>query len=699
MQGGSNGSSVKAWPRVAGLFTSLFLALLAQSLLTGSPFPLARGEQAVGLASLLILLSAVLAALASLGTVLPSPEPPVLSWSPAAVAAGDRRHRVALVVGVVAWAGSVALYAWRGDTLAPQLLWPAGVLGLLYGLSAGLRNGTPAAERTWLSRGEWPLVGALTLVAFAFRYYRLTQLPNDLDGDFATAGLQVLGLWKEPVFRLIAIGDARYPFAHYESFGLAMRLFGKNLFGLMMHSVITGTLTVPAVYLAGREMFGRRVALIAAALLTASYTHFHFSRVILTASTTLTVTLLVFFLFRAIRTGHPFWFALAGASGSAAFMQYHAGRIGPATAILVFLWLVLFRFRDTKKQLWRWLLVPAGALAVLGPMAVFYARNIPDLIGRGAEINITGEGVQKHLMYKYHASTLGQVFLEQIKRSFLTFHFYGDSSSEFGFPGPMVDTLTAALLVVGLGIAFRFVLHARPLALVFCVIGTLFFGGTIMLDPPDWVHLVIAIPPACVLAGLAADRLFAALEAPLGRLATAVAGAILLAALVWTAKSNWSRYVSAVGDNSNPRVSIARYIDALPNDTEVVIVIDPYQWWEREFEFFNRGVKGRGLSEEDIRQGATFTRPATLILSVNHEAFLAFLKERYPEGVVETHRYHGWVHFHTFRLPAKGRPEAPPYGLMGETDTRGWLAGVALCLLVALGGLAGRQRGPAAREG
>ena len=61
-----------------------------------------------------------------------------------------------------------------------------------------------------------------------------------------------------------------------------MRLFGQNLYGLMMGSVIAGTLVIPAVFLLGREMFGRRVGLVAAVLSAISYSDIHFSRVVLT---------------------------------------------------------------------------------------------------------------------------------------------------------------------------------------------------------------------------------------------------------------------------------------------------------------------------------------------------------------------------------------------------------------------------------
>jgi NADH-quinone oxidoreductase subunit L len=75
-------------------------------------------------------------------------------------------------------------------------------------------------------------------------------------------------------------------------------------------------------------------------------------------------------------------------------------------------------------------------------------RDFDLFMGRANYVTLNSPDVRTHLMDKYHVETFGALLAEQIKRPFLTYHFFGDASTHFSFPAPMVDALTAVMLVV-----------------------------------------------------------------------------------------------------------------------------------------------------------------------------------------------------------------------------------------------------------
>ncbi len=585
------------------------------------------------------------------------------------------------------------LYATAGENLAVRLLWAAGAL--LYVLSFRADRGRDDAG--W-PRGAALLDGAallaLALAGFVLRYVHLTDWPSELDADFASAGLQVTALTGDP--RCVGVGDSNLPLVFYQGLRLSTSLFGLNMHGLMVSSALLGTLCIGAVYLLGVEAGGRRTGLFAAAFLATGYTAIHFSRVILTPSALLGVTLMTFFLLRALRRRGRLWFALAGAAGGASCLVYFGGRVAPLIALVLLLHDAVTGRGAWRSRLREWATMAGAALLTVGPMLVFYAGRPAALVARGADVTIFSARNRQHLFGAYHVDTTARMLLEQVKRTFLTFHLFGDSSSEFGFRGPLVDALTAAFLLVGLGVALRRVRSRSTLALVTWGVGVLVVGGVLTLDPPDWVHLVAALPAVTVLAALGVDacvRTFAGGRRA-GRAALTAVAALLVAAF---AARGWNVYVDAVRDNAGPYCSLARYVASLPSDRRVLIVRDPLSWSDRTLRFFDRGVDGRDVSRDEARDLAPEDKPVVLVMTPAHaEALLGPLRRRFPEAPAFAHYSHGWLHFYSLHVaPREARTAvAPPYDSLGHTGPLGWAFGLAAALLAAAAPALARGSGP-----
>ncbi len=113
----------------------------------------------------------------------------------------------------------------------------------------------------------WLVLAAILLVGAFFRLYRLADVPADPTSDHAEKLLDVYDLvsGQRPIF--FPRNTGREPGQFYLTYGL-MRLFDLPLTfeTLKLGTALIGLVTIPAIYLFGREVAGNVAGLIAAAL-------------------------------------------------------------------------------------------------------------------------------------------------------------------------------------------------------------------------------------------------------------------------------------------------------------------------------------------------------------------------------------------------------------------------------------------------
>jgi 4-amino-4-deoxy-L-arabinose transferase-like glycosyltransferase len=414
----------------------------------------------------------------------------------------DDAHRWAYALALGAYVLALILTLAVGESSLVRWLWVGG-MALLVAAHIGWDDAPRLNQAD--GRDILILVG-ITAVAFVLRFWRLPDLPSQFHTDIAAQGLQALEVLGDPGRGWFDVGWSNIPMFDFVMMAGAMKLFGADLFGLSMTAVIQGTLTIPALYLLGREMFGRRVGLLAAALLAISFTHIHFSRIVTTASPLLFITLSFFFLFRGLRLRRGVWFALAGINLGLGLLVYYPGRVAVIIVVALFLWLLLWKREAVVDNIRQWLLFGFGALLGFGPMLASLLMDFDAFVGRGKLVTLWNPTVMAHLAQKYGVDSSAQVWLEQLKRTFLTFFLYPDASTHFGFPSPLVSALTATLLVLGLGYGLRWLRDERIFTLVVWMLATLLLGGVSTNDPPFWPHLVIVLPAVMLLAAIGAER-------------------------------------------------------------------------------------------------------------------------------------------------------------------------------------------------
>lgn len=620
---------------------------------------------------------------------------------------------LAIVAALMFYLASLVLFWTVGENALVRFLWLGGVTLLVAGCALpSWQRRRLLTRRMRLSQSdslEWLAVALITFAGFLLRYWRLTELPAHVDDDVSLMGWFSLEMLRGGDDRWFGMSGSQHPFSCNQILAWSMRLFGQDHYGLVMGSVLAGTLTLPFVYLLGRELFGRRAGFVAAALLAGSYTHIHFSRILFGPLPTLLLTVGFYSLFRGLRNRRALPFALAGVALGFALLSYDSARVGPVIVLALFLSSFFWRGgndngeeaaglrRPTARQ---WALLATGALLAFGPMLAFAVRDFFRFHGRGNDVVLWNPVIWKHTTAKYGTTNFFGVLAEQLKHTLLALHYYGDASPHCALEKPMVSALGAALGALGAGLALRRWRDPRCFLPLVWVALTFFLGGVLTSDPPYWPHLNIALPAIMLLAALAAERLGEALfRVEHSRSGALVYGVALAAVLTWSAAHNWKIYNGFAKRYAGPRVRTARYLQSLPAGCRVFIVDPVIDWNVYSFRFLNRHVRGTSLPPARLFEAAPELDGApTVFIVYRQPELLAFVRQHYyggGDGAGNTllkeraHRDHdGNVAFTSFEVNVPSRPRLTNWSWRDELTrlvrAPGWWLIAALLSVASL---------------
>lgn len=543
-----------------------------------------------------------------------------------------------------------------GENQVVRLLWLASIVALVIAPLRNVRLGLTQITRQ--ERVYLGVLAGLVVVAFFMRIYRLTLLPANVDGDYAEFGGFARKLVTGQTQNIFAFDDwGGMPMLGYLPSWLTMSLFGDNLFGLYMSGVIEGLIVLVGVYLLGRDLFGARVGLFAAALLTVSYTHLLASRQSNFIDPVPFLVFSIYFLLVGLREGRKWALVLSGLLTALCIQMYFSGRI--IVFVIGFLLFYLLVFRPP----WLWmrrqavLLWVLALLITLGPMLVLFVRDSDKLMARSSGIFVLNPPIVTHLEGKYKVTSVPAMLAEQARRTVLLFNYYADTGPQFSFPHPILDPVTGALFILGLGYALR---HWRrmgnALLPVWVVLGAV-FGSFLTVDAPSWSRLMILLPPTALLAARALDLLYAQVSrfaTPIGKYKRFIVPAVCAVLFTALGIMNWNTYVEAKGSYASQRTRMARYLELQSPSTHGYLVSDLYPYDAREFRFLVPGRLVASLTPTEAEGNITRVgTPTLLILSDEQGALLKRLIELYPGGSAETHFGNApdQVSFYVFRLP------------------------------------------------
>jgi len=464
-------------------------------------------------------------------------------------------------------------------------------------------------------------------------------------------------------------GWANIPLLGYIPTVLSMRAFGDNLFGLNMTAVVGGMLSLIAVYLLVWRLFDRhRLAALTTALVAINTVHIHFSRLAAYMDPLPFGLFSLYFLVDGLRGRRTSSFTFAGILMGFNLLMYYSGRVTLFITAGLLLYAFLYRRLWLKNCLGGLGMYAAGVLLVFGPYLIFYSQHWGAFIQRSREVWLFNPDTMTHSMRKYGLDTQAGVLLEQVKRSLLMFHFWGDSSTQFGYPYPMFNSLLSPFIVLGLAAALRTWKQPGPALCLLWLGLTMTLGSVLTGDAPFWPRLVGIIPAAALLAALALEQVWELLRrlaiSRTGKVTRQTVAAVAAAAgmvvfLIIAGWQNWSLYVNTAGVQIHPEAQIGRFLYSLPVEVTACEIIDPadpsrFSLKVREVDFLAWPRQGMDFPADtpDAGLAACPGPPFVWILSPNMVNRLPAIQQRWPGGLLETHTTPGGdPGFTSYRVP------------------------------------------------
>lgn len=667
-------NKLRANKQLVVMLVAVILELTAQYLFTGEIFTHQKNsntwvwETKYTFALILLVLATVCAAWAVSRRVMTSLDDE--KTTPRLGANTTAYRRIWLVAAGASYLLSILFYLINGENSWVRWLWGLGIALLLIPFWVQTW-GKPDGSRipTW----EWLLLSLIVLAGFGLRYWKLTEIPSHVDNDVALMGTFGVDLIRNENYNWIGYSNSEHLLSYDQFIAWGMRLFGQDHYGIVMHSVILGTLSLVLIFLLGREFGGPLIGFMATGLLTISYTHIHFSRILFGNSASFVAIFAVYAIFRGMRARQPFWFALAGILVGWGLLLYDSSRVIPILILSIIAWQWIW-YRQWFKSMYKdWLVLVVGIVLAFGPMLAYAVVNFSNFAGRANKVVLWQDVVWQHELASYHTESPFIVLVQQTWRTFLTLHLTGDGSPHFAIQRPMVSSITAMFFILGVGYALVRLKDIKLFAMLAWIFLTFIFGGVLTADPPYWPHLNITLPPIAIVAAMGIYSLAIALKKTFGRVGYMVYVWALIGVLVVTGINNWQVYYDYVKNNAGNRIRIARYLNTLPSSYHVYLASDYFNWYEHAFRFFSRDMTGQDLTLEMLENDPPVLDGPTVFILFRHPEMLPVLQSLYPDGELENHYdFDNLVSFISYRVVPSTADVTPESLVISSLSSPGW---------------------------
>lgn len=335
-------------------------------------------------------------------------------------------------------------------------LWLAGTAALTASIYLPSRSRSEALSRAveFFRQPEWRLkitrstllLAAVVAVVIFFRFFRLDQVPKEMFSDQAEKLYDVMDVLhgQTPVYFVRNTG--REAFQFYLTALIAILFNTKISFiSLKIGTALAGLLTLPYIYLLGKQLGGRTVGLYAFFLSGIAYWPNVISRVGLRFPFyPLFAAPALYYLVRGLRFGRRNDFIWSGVALGIGLHGYSPIRFLPvAMVIIVGIYLLHHHSRGNRYQaVWGLIALAAVALALFLPLLRFAVDN-PDMFGYRT---LTRIGT----IERPYPGPVGLIFLNNLWKSLVMFFYDNGNVWVNSIPGrPALDTVSAVLYFTG----------------------------------------------------------------------------------------------------------------------------------------------------------------------------------------------------------------------------------------------------------
>src|SRR6266498_1217502 len=310
-----------------------------------------------------------------------------------------------------------------------------------------LTSSPPAGSWTIKNSARIILLVAATALVFFFRFYRTATVPPEPFSDHAEKILDVYDVSRGQTHIFFIRNTGREAFQMYWTL-LVSWIFhtGLSFLSLKLGTALLGFLTLPFIYLLGKEIGGRRVGLFAFIMTGIGYWPNVISRMGLRFPLyPLFLAPTLFYLTRGLRTLSHNDFLLCGLFLGLGLHGYTPFRIVPFVVLAAFvIYLLHSQSKGTRHQAVWWLTITGVVSLYLFLPLLRYALDHPDIFSSRASSRLGNANLGL-------SSEVLQTFFINLGRGLLMFNWDdGNIWINSLTHRPALDVVTGALFVIGI---------------------------------------------------------------------------------------------------------------------------------------------------------------------------------------------------------------------------------------------------------
>lgn len=541
---------------------------------------------------------------------------------------------------LILWGGAVAFYFlafWRD----------------LPSLTAWLERLVKSVKKpAWHFRitHEMLFLAGIFAISIFFRAAQINEVPVEMISDHAEKLLDVNDVLHGQTSIFFPRNTGREAFQFY-LIALTAKVFGTGVSFLSMKigTILCGLLTLPFIYLLGKEIGGKRAGLFAMAFAGIAYWPNVISRLALRFTLyPFFVAPALYYLIRGLRTSRRNDFILAGVILGLGLHSYTPYRIFPLVVLAAFGLYLLHRQSRGKRQetLFHFAILVIAALVLFLPL-MRYALDNPEMFSFRAFSRLTD-------WERPLPGPALTIFLKNLLNAMIMFGWNNGNVWASSIPyRPALDVITAAFFYLGMALLLiRYVLRRHWLDLFLVLSVPLLMLPSILSlafpeENPNLSRTAGALVPAFVIIGLSIDAFWSGIAQKLNRLAgKRLAWGIVTFLFLLACLQNYQlvftqyrlNFLLSSWNTTEMGKVVRAFTDSIGSPENTWLVAYPH-WADSRLVAINSGYPGMdyGILPENLAQTQANPGAKLFLIYITDEATVNTLEELYPNGWLQTY--------------------------------------------------------------
>ncbi len=557
------------------------------------------------------------------------------------------------------------------------VVWVAGISLLVRSLWLPSNTGPSLWQRgrEFISRREWQihvsawalLILAFSIVIIFFRVYHIQQTPVEPFSDHAEKLLDVYDVTQGQTHIFFPRNTGREAIQFYWTV-LMNWIFGTGLsfLTLKIDTVGFGLLTLPFIYLLGKEIGGSRVGLLAFFFAGVGYWPNLISRIGLRFPLyPLFAAPTLYYLARGLRTRNRNDFILSGIFLGLGLHGYTPFRVMPLVVMAAFILFILHaQSKGARRDAALWLVIVGMVSFYIFLPLVRYGLANPGIFSMRTLSRLSS--AEQPLPGPWY-----QVFASNIWNALRMFNWNNGQVWVNSIPNrPALDIVTGALFLIGVALVLVRYLQKRHWLDLFLLVSIplLQLSSTLSLafpgENPELNRTGGSMIPAFILVALALDGLMTAIGSDKNRKVFAWVLTSLL--LFWSAAQSFDLVFNqfdqefrASAWNTSDMGKIITEFGSVNGETDTIWIVPFPYWVDTRLPGVWAGIPNRDFAMFPDHLADTVPVQGTKLFMVkadlqnpsgNDQKSLDILKQLYPQGALSLHQspvqgHDFWIYF------------------------------------------------------